>query len=255
MMLLVELIPLPGIWNPIVDIGLTLIALVIVWYLARRYLDGKPFIVLIALLILSQSIASLFGFTIFASLLQLVSFSIVAAFAVIYSQELRRRLVSKRSKGGYFGVIDIADKDIFFKEINEAVLTLSATKTGALITFEKKDSLEHYIQAGEPVDAPLSSELLRTIFYPGTPLHDGAVIIRGMTIIAASVYYSPTLKALRGKFGARHRAALGISEITDAITVVVSEETGRISIAKNGEIIVINRDNFAEVLAENLSQG
>jgi DNA integrity scanning protein DisA with diadenylate cyclase activity len=76
-----------------------------------------------------------------------------------------------------------------------------------------------------------------------------------MTIIAASVYYSPTLKALRGKFGARHRAALGISEITDAITVVVSEETGRISIAKNGEIIVINRDNFAEVLAENLSQG
>jgi hypothetical protein len=107
-MFLVELIPLPGLWNPIIDIGLTLIALVFIWILAKRYLDGKPFIVLIALLILLQSIAWLFGFTIFASLLQLVSFSIVAAFAVIYSQELRRRLVSKRSKGGYFGVYDIA---------------------------------------------------------------------------------------------------------------------------------------------------
>lgn len=75
-----------------------------------------------------------------------------------------------------------------------------------------------------------------TIFYPGTRLHDGAVVIRGNKIVAASVYYSPTTKPLIGKYGSRHRASIGISEICDAVTIVVSEETGRISIAYNGEI-------------------
>ena len=94
------------------------------------------------------------------------------------------------------------------------------------------------------LDAPVSQELLETIFYVGTRLHDGAVVIRGNIIVAASVYYTPTTRALTGKFGSRHRAAFGISEISDSVTVVVSEETGRVSIAYNGNLETVPLDSF-----------
>lgn len=100
------------------------------------------------------------------------------------------------------------------------------------------------------VNAPVSSELLVTIFYPGTRLHDGAVVIRDNVILAASVYYTATTKPLSGKFGSRHRAAIGISEITDSVTIVVSEETGRISIACAGELESVSLDNFPRIFRE-----
>jgi diadenylate cyclase len=138
----------------------------------------------------------------------------------------------------------IFDHDSLYKTINETTLYLSKHKIGAIITFERKDRLEDVIKNGSMIDAPVTYDLLITIFYPGTRLHDGAVVIRGNKIIAASVYYTPTTKPLIGKFGSRHRAAIGISEICDAVTVVVSEETGRISIAYNGEIESYSPDNF-----------
>jgi diadenylate cyclase len=104
------------------------------------------------------------------------------------------------------------------------------------MTFEKNMSLENFTKSGTPVNAPVTQELLLTIFYPGTRLHDGAVIIKGDVIKAASVYYTPTTKPLTGKYGSRHRAAIGISEVCDAVTVVVSEETGTISFASGGEL-------------------
>ena len=104
---------------------------------------------------------------------------------------------------------------------------------------------------GVAVKAPVSTELLQTIFYPGTRLHDGAVVIHGNEIVAASVFYTPTTKAFAGKYGSRHRAALGISEISDAVTVVVSEETGRISFAVNGTLETVDQANFLRVF-ENL---
>ena len=112
------------------------------------------------------------------------------------------------------------------------------------MTFERKDQLKSIMKNGTYLYAPVTYELLITIFYPGTRLHDGAVVIKGDTIIAASVYYTPTTKPLTGKYGSRHRAALGISEVSDAITVVVSEETGRISIAYNGNLESYAPDNF-----------
>ncbi|MGI6378277.1 hypothetical protein GX831_02000 [bacterium] len=137
--------------------------------------------------------------------------------------------------------------------INETVMLLSETKTGAIITFEKNEDLSEYINMGDAVDAPVTSELLRTIFYEGTPLHDGAVIIRDGKIAAASVYYTPTTRPLNGKYGARHRAAIGFSEVHRSITVVVSEETGRISFAVEGELISVSRDSFKRRLIEYLS--
>lgn len=136
--------------------------------------------------------------------------------------------------------------ELMYKAIDDAVKSLSRTKTGAIITFEKAQSLDNVIKNGTAINAPVSAELLMTIFYPGTRLHDGAVVIRGNVIISASVYYTPTTRALTGKYGSRHRAAVGISEISDAVTVVVSEETGRISLAYKAKLEPTSLDTFLD---------
>ena len=137
-----------------------------------------------------------------------------------------------------------------YAQIQTAVITMSKQKIGAIITFEKKDNLDDVMKSGTIINAPVSAELLQTIFYEGTRLHDGAVIIRNDMIVAASVYFTPTTRPLTGKFGSRHRAAIGISEICDAVTVVVSEETGRISIAHKGELTTVTPDNFLSTFEE-----
>ena len=162
----------------------------------------------------------------------------------------------KRSqvKTGKFEVEKIYNRELFYKTIETAVISLSKSRTGAIMTFEKNTSLQDVIKNGVSVRAPVSAELLQTIFYPGTRLHDGAVVIHGNEIIAASVFYTPTTNPFAGKYGSRHRAALGISEISDSITVVVSEETGRISFAVNGQLDAVDQDNFLRVF-ENYMEG
>lgn len=135
-------------------------------------------------------------------------------------------------------------KEQKYQLILETVKHLSRTKTGAIITFEKTTNLNDVAKTGTILNAPICQELLATIFYPGTRLHDGAVIIRGDKILAASVYFQPTTRALTGKYGARHRAAFGISEISDAVTIVVSEETGRISLTYKGTMESCTYDSF-----------
>lgn len=136
------------------------------------------------------------------------------------------------------------DRNELYKKIDEAVHLLSKSKTGALLTFEKEQNMSEIMKNGTIINAPVSVELIQTIFYPGTRLHDGAVVIRGDTIVAASVYYTPTTRALTGKYGSRHRAAFGISEVTDSVTVVVSEETGRVSLAYMGRLTPVLLDEF-----------
>lgn len=158
------------------------------------------------------------------------------------------------AKAANFGVEKIFNREDLYKKVEAAVIALSKSRTGALITFEKNTTLKDIIKNGVPVNAPLSPELLQTIFYEGTRLHDGAVIVHGDMIVAASVFFTPTTKPFAGKYGSRHRAALGISEISDSITVVVSEETGRISIAANGELNSVDQDNFLRVFETYMSQ-
>lgn len=185
----------------------------------------------------------------------LVDVAIISAvLSVVISNEQKINKLMKRKKSAKNKQSANADKKQLYKVINTTVNMLSSAKIGAIMTFEKKNSLDEYIKQGVKVDAPVSSELLTTIFYPGTTLHDGAVVIRGNNIEAASVYYTPTIKALGGKYGARHRASLGISEVCDAVTVVVSEETGRISLAIDGELIAVNRENFLQVFKEELEK-
>ena len=162
------------------------------------------------------------------------------------------------AKAANFGIEKIYDTQQLFKNIETAVISLSNARIGAIVTFEKNTSLKDIIKNGVPVHAPVTSEILLTIFYPGTRLHDGAVVIHGNEIVAASVFFTPTTKPFAGKYGSRHRAAIGVSEISDAITVVVSEETGRISFAVNGDLEAVNQTNFLRVfenyMADNSSE-
>ena len=148
------------------------------------------------------------------------------------------------------GVDKVFDRHALLVKIDTAVQNLSKNKIGAIITFERDTKLDDFVKSGTILNSPVTPELLITIFYPGTRLHDGAVIIRRDNILAASVYYTPTTKPLTGKFGSRHRAAIGISEVSDSVTVVVSEETGRISLAVAGELIHVPSDTFLRTLED-----
>ncbi|MBE7710813.1 MAG: TIGR00159 family protein [Cyanobacteria bacterium SIG31] len=175
----------------------------------------------------------------FKSLVTLITLSLI----VIFQPELRRFLgylgqpgFIKRTffQGGSYRENSENDIDII-KEIIEAVKYLTKTKTGALIVFKKAMSSLAYSEVGTDINAKISAELILTIFHPNTPLHDGAMIIEGNKIQSAGVLLPLTEDPkLSWKYGTRHRAALGMSEISDAACLVVSEETGDVSICMDG---------------------
>jgi diadenylate cyclase len=128
-----------------------------------------------------------------------------------------------------------------FEDLSATVQWLSERRHGALIVVERCDLLESFIQKGTPVKAILTPALLEAIFFPGNPLHDGAVLIRGNQIVSAANVLPLTTKVIsERKLGTRHRAALGLTEQSDALVLVVSEETGKVSFAINGKLYPIN---------------
>ena len=148
-------------------------------------------------------------------------------------------------------ILTANETDELFENLNKSVIDLSASKTGALITIERADDMESFLRtSGTKIDAYVTPELLKTIFYVGTALHDGATIIRGNKILYSAVFYQPSQKPLNGKYGSRHRAAIGISEVCDALTIVVSEETGKVSFAFKGELIPVPVTEFLDKLKE-----
>lgn len=157
---------------------------------------------------------------------------------VIFQPELRRALEQMGSadirKWFYFEQID----ESFVDRIVTAVYKMSKGKTGALIVFERDMSLDVIMATGVAIDAKVSTELVENIFVPDTPLHDGAIVIRNGKIASASCILPITNREdLEREYGTRHRAAIGLSEQYDAIVVVVSEETGKVSLIINGKII------------------
>ncbi|MCQ2792154.1 MAG: diadenylate cyclase [Bacilli bacterium] len=208
------------------------------------------FILKVVLGLFAMELSSYFVLIFTISVLIIASISHIGTIRVLFSRNFKPALVSKKS-----GPDKLINRDALYNEIYEAVLACSRQKIGALITFEKHDDLTNVMKNGTVINAPVKSELLMTIFYPGTRLHDGAVIIKENMIYAASVYYTPTTRALTGKYGSRHRAAIGISEMSDSITVVVSEETGRVSIAKGGEIEPVSLDDFVTTLSDSIAEG
>jgi DNA integrity scanning protein DisA with diadenylate cyclase activity len=136
-----------------------------------------------------------------------------------------------------------------YPQIENAVITMSKQHMGAIMTFEKKDNLDNIIDSGSGahLNAQVTSEIIQALFYPGGRLHDGGMVIRGDRIIAASVFYPPSRREITSKCGSRHRAAYGISEITDSVTILVSEETGKISIFYKGQSILVTPDNLMKI--------
>ncbi|QIZ09207.1 hypothetical protein HFZ78_22935 [Priestia megaterium] len=128
-----------------------------------------------------------------------------------------------------------------YEDLSATVQNLSKHRHGALIVVQRVDSVEPIIQKGTTIGALVTPKLLESIFYPGNPLHDGAVLIRGNEVVSAANVLPLTTKIIEGKkLGTRHRAALGISEKSDALALVVSEETGKISFALDGNLYPIN---------------
>lgn len=163
------------------------------------------------------------------------------AIIIIFQPEIRSMLerIGKTNAFSKITTLLANEKEDLVNKIYDATITLSKEKIGALIAIEQSSSLQDYIKTGVPVNAVVSRELLCSIFMTTTPLHDGAVIIQGDKIACASAYFPPTSINLSSRYGARHRAGLGISEVSDALIIVVSEETSAISIAENGRIFTV----------------
>ncbi|MBE7045914.1 MAG: TIGR00159 family protein [Ruminococcaceae bacterium] len=176
------------------------------------------------------------------------------AIIIVFQPELRRAL-EKMGNSSISRIIYDSDTDCtpYSDAVSEASKNLSATKTGALIVIEKEVKLSAAIDSGIEMNAEITRELLENIFVPKSPLHDGAVIIsEGKIRSAASVLPLSTTTEISSKYGTRHRAAIGISEISDCIAVVVSEETGKISVAKEGALKSnLTPEELKAILVEN----
>lgn len=162
------------------------------------------------------------------------------AIIIIFQPELRRAL-EQLGRGRLFSrssMDEDQDVNIRIGEVIKAMNYLSRRKIGALIVFEKETGLTDYIESGISIGGRISSELLINIFIPNTPLHDGAVIIRNNQLMAAGCYLPLSENPFISKeLGTRHRAAIGMSEVSDAVCLIVSEETGQISLSLNGQVV------------------
>src|SRR5215510_6707100 len=160
----------------------------------------------------------------------------VFAIIVIFQSEIRRAL-AHFGKTTFFSGFSSINRNEFYDEIVLAATTLSSKHTGALIVIQRDIGLKSYVESGIAIDAALSYDLLVTVFNPQVPLHDGAVIIQNGRIAAAACFLPLTVKPrLSKELGTRHRAAIGVTEETDAVAIIVSEESGAISFAHDGEM-------------------
>lgn len=219
---------------------------------------------------LLKGILVIIAFTIFAIVLQLttivwilerVSAVAIIAAVIIFQPELRKALEQLGSKpifAVFFPRVSDAGSDFdSIEEIVKATFSMAKKKTGALIVMEEEQSLREISHTGIPVDGVISSALLINIFEKNTPLHDGAVIIANNRVESATCYL-PLSEAtdISKAYGTRHRAALGVSEVSDAITIVVSEETGKVSIAKEGKLSTIhNAEELRNALPKKKEEG
>lgn len=167
--------------------------------------------------------------------------ALVVAVPVLFAPELRRALEQLGTTGAWlpnFAHREEAALERMVDELVRAAGQLARNRYGALAVLERETGLQNYVERGVPIDAYLTRQLLINIFYPNSPLHDGAVVLRNDRIVAASVVLPLTDNiSATGQLGTRHRAAIGVSEVSDALAVVVSEETGQIAVAHNGRLI------------------
>jgi len=185
---------------------------------------------------------------------QIINWGVIGII-VVFQPEIRRGL-EHLGRGYIFGTnrSQSEDEKKLVAALDKAIQYMSKRRIGALISIQMNTGLEDYIETGIDLDAEVTGELLINIFIPNTPLHDGAVIIRNNKVAVAAAYLPLSESNLIPKeLGTRHRAAVGISEVTDALTIVVSEETGGVTITKNSELIRdLSREDYLKFLKNEL---
>jgi len=223
----------------IVDIALT--ALLIYWLFSLiRGTRAVRLVIGVTVLIAVYFAAQALELLLLTQILQAGAVVGLFALVVVFQPELRRALEQigrVGSAGWLLSPTEARSADHVAREVARAARLLAEERTGALIVLERETGLEDFAETGEMIHADLSTSLLRTLFTPRTPLHDGAVILRGETILAAGVILPLAETTLHSeRFGTRHRAALGVTEQTDAVAIIVSEESGQISLVERARI-------------------
>jgi len=238
-------------WQDILDI--LMVAAVI--YFLFRSIRGDSTVVNIVLvlgtLLLAQVVVSALGMRMMTVLLNALLDVGVLAIIIIFQPEIRHILnrvavksgITRRTGEFFNRLLGIKEEKMGSKsvvELSEAVRAMAAEKTGALIVIQHKNSLDEYMTTGDAFDAEINRRLIMNIFFKNSPLHDGAMVIVGDHIAAARCQLPMTSRTdIPAHYGMRHRAAIGLTEDTDADVIVVSEETGRISFVRSGEISTV----------------
>lgn len=239
---------------------LEILVIAIVLYYLYRWIRGT-FAIHAALgllfIILINAGVSILGFSTLNFMLRSVLDVGVLAVFIIFQPEIRKLLYNLGQNTSFDRFIGRTGSDSMIDEVIEAVRNMAQSKTGALIVFTRTSSLQDLVDIGVKLDARVNASLIQTIFQRDTPLHDGAVIIRNNRIVAASCYLPISQNPnISNVFGTRHRAAVGISETNNVFVVVVSEETGRISVAKNGALSSgLSIQKLRSEMEKNLGEG
>ena len=247
--------------NSIFNVLRTIVDLVLVWYviyvlvsMMRQNMRTMQLFKGVLLILILKMFTNILGLSVMDYLVNTVLTWGVIAIIVVFQPEIRgllEKIGRTKLEINHDNLTD-DEKERLMDELVSAITKLSEDQTGALITFEREQSLIDYINTGTKINADIKAELFTTIFWEGTPLHDGAMIIKDERVVCAAAFYPPTNQELSPLYGARHRAALGISEITDSLTIVVSEETGTISFAIAGKLRKIPRKELRASLVNAL---
>lgn len=224
-------------WSIVTNIiDIALVAWILFYF--TKAIAGTKIMILVRgvlIFVLAQILANAIGLTTVSWLInQVITYGVIAA-VVIFTPEIRTGLERLGRATDLFSTAPISSEEKMVQAFVKAVDYMSPRKIGALVAIQGSRTLQEYIATGIPLDADVSGELLINIFIPNTPLHDGAVIVRDNKIAVSCAYLPLTENTgISKEFGTRHRAAIGLSEVSDALTFVVSEETGGISITHNG---------------------
>ena len=223
-------------WVDYLDIGIMAVLIYQLFLITRRTRSMQVFKGLL-ILVLASYVSEMLGLVSINYLLHGVLSNGIIVLLILFQPEVKRTLEHLGRSANMSRNKEQDEGATPIEEITKCLLRLSRRRVGALIVFEQKTGLQEFIDTGTRLDAVISAGLLENIFEPNTPLHDGAVIVRGERIEAAAcILYLSDNNAISYDLGTRHRAALGVSESTDALVLIVSEETGIISLAQNGRL-------------------
>lgn len=247
---------MPSIIIPVIEIALLSLLFYLILLSMRGtrgagILKGLAFIFIVTLLLAIIASRILQLDTIYYILRNWLPQVVVVTLIIIFHPELRNALL-RLGQSRLFHPFLSQQKTAVLEEITDAVTKMSRRKNGALIAIEREIGLKTYIEGGVKIDAEVSSELLQTIFFPKTALHDGAVIIKEERISAAGCLFPLTDNPdVTKSMGTRHRSAVGITEESDAIVIIVSEETGRISVGWKGKLTTdLNKESLTKLLTQ-----